>query len=69
MNFFGELVRPAKDMAIVLGKSPDPHEPVQGACPLIPINSTQLAPAHRKFPVTAYPGVVDRYVKGAVHWS
>ena len=57
----------AKDMGIILGKPPDPHQAVQGPGSFIPVTGTEFRQAQRQVPVTFQTLVEHLYMTGTIH--
>ena len=67
VNFVLDLVGPAKDVRVVLSKTPHAHHTVEHASALIPVDSSQFAHAHRQVAVASQTCLVVHNVEGAVH--
>ena len=67
LDFVVQLLGHAKDMSIILGKLPDPKQPVQHAGFFVPVHRSQLEVAKGQVTVAADSGLVDQHVRQAVH--
>lgn len=65
-DFFFKLIRTAKDMSVMLGKTAFTIKAMRHG-PFITINGAQLTPADGKLPVTVLVGLVHTDMEGAIH--
>ena len=68
-NFSRKLLGGAKDVAVILGESPDPEHSMEHARSFIAVYRTQLGVADRQIPVTSPLILIDQDVAGAVSWA
>ena len=66
-DLVGELIGRAEYVSIVLGKSPDPEHPVEGAASLVAVDGAHLGVADGQLPVASQLSLVNYDVAGAVH--
>ena len=66
-DFVYYLIGAAKDVGIVLGEAPNPHQTVQHATALVAVHRAQFAVSYRQLPVTTQRRLVDHDMKWAVH--
>ena len=62
-----QLLRRTNDMGIVLGKLPNPGQPVKHPGPFMAMNQSQFKISLRKISIASYAGTVDDHVRQAVH--
>ena len=67
LDLVGNLIRPHKDMGIILGKAAHPEQSMEGTPELMPVYQAQFSHPQGQFPIAVGLGAVDHDAAGAVH--